>query len=1212
MNEHHEPNNRTGMEIAVIGMACRFPGACNLDQFWENLKNGVESIASFSRAELEAAGLSPEVFNDPNFVNAKGIIDDIEYFDAAFFNYSPHEAEIMDPQLRVFHECVWEALEYAGYVPQTYPGTIGLYAGAAPNLFWEALVYLSSRFQVMGHFASRHYAAKDHLCMRISYKLNLRGPAISLYTACSTALVAIDQACRGLLTGHCDMALAGGITLFLPQKTGYMFQEGLIASPDGHCRAFDADARGTVAGDGAGVVVLKRLEDALDDHDSIHAVIRGFATNNDGSGKIGYTAPGIQGQANVIRAAQHMGDIDPESIGYIEAHGTGTLIGDPIEIQALTLAFHTPKKRFCAIGSVKTNFGHLDCAAGAAGFIKTVLALKHRLIPPSLHFKTPNPKIDFDHSPFYVNAALTEWRNTGSPLRAGVSAFGVGGTNAHIVLEEMPESPQKTPSEARPRVVIFSAKTQRSLDLLTQRLAVFFKKNSDCDLADAAYTLQVGRGQYPFRTMLVGSNAQDVAAILDNPDSRKVHSHRITTSPRSIVFMFPGIGAQYVNMGLGLYRTEPIFRSEMDRCFSLVHSLIGIDVKPILYPTETPGRGETAEALAEVSELVIFMLEYALARFLMKLGIKPCAMIGYSFGEYAAAQLSGIFSLEDALRIIVIRERLIRELPRGKMLSVPLRKEQVIPLLNEALSLAVDNGDSCIVSGSGDAVDAFDRQMRERRVMGMPVQTVYAVHSDRMKPILRRFEQEIGLISLHKPEIPYVSNVTGDWITDREALDPAFWAAHLAQTVRFSEGIATCFALPDPIFLEVGPGRDLSTALSRYTDAKSNRPAIHFIRPQVKDLDDDSYFLSNLGRLWLYGVTIDWVARYPDPKPKRIPLPTYPFDRQRYWLEGNPFRIGAERLAQSNASDLAIPTAARSNDRETDISNVNVLTRLPHLTSDYVEPRDDDEKKLVEIWQTFFGFERIGIHDDFFEMGGDSLKAILLASRIYLKFHINLPLAEMFNHPTIAQLAQYLKTRETESLSGGDDQLVLLKNVDNPDGCIFFIHGGTGDVDTYIDLCNLLPVPLACWGIRAGKLEDFTPETLSIREVAKIYIRTMKKNQSQGPYRIAGWSLGGVIAHEMAAQLEQVGEEVDFLGLIDSQAPDRTLGQSRLTRTSVHFFKAAESKNVRPEHWDIYCAQPVRYSIIPGDHFSIFSMPHLSVLAFEFQKAIGVNPIDPD
>ena len=959
----------TGLEIAVIGMACRFPGAQNIEQFWENLKNGVESISSFSEAELEESGITPGMIKNKNFVNAKGIIDHIEDFDAVFFNYSPREAEIMDPQLRVFHECAWEALEYSGYVPQTYPGVIGLYAGAAPNLFWEALVYLSDKSQVLGHFASRHFTSKDHLCMRISYKLNLKGPAVSLYTACSTSLIAIDQACRGLLTGHCDMALAGGITIFLPQKNGYFFQEGLIASPDGHCRTFDASALGTVSGDGAGIVVLKRLEDALAERNYIHAVIKGFATNNDGSTKIGYTAPSIEGQANVIRAAQHMGEIDPESIGYIEAHGTGTVIGDPIEIEALKLAFNSPKKSFCAIGSVKTNFGHLDCAAGAAGFIKTVLALKYKLIPPNLHFKTSNPKIDFENSPFYVNKTLTKWTNRGYPLRAGVSAFGVGGTNAHIILEEAPE-PFKTSTEKPAKMIILSTKTQTSLENHTRNMAEFFKKNKDCPLADAAYTLQLGRGEYQFRRMFVCHNSEEAASVLDNLDSRKIQTHCPAKLNRPIIFMFPGFGSQYINMGLQLYRTESVFRREMERCFAILNSLADVDVKPILYPGEA---GDTdAKKLSEISQVVIFSFEYSLAQLLLNWGIKPQAMIGYSLGEYVAANLSGVFSLEDALKLIVTRERLIKKLPPGGMLSVPLTKEKLKPFLDDNASLAIDNGASCIVSGLREKIDAFEQQMKNEGYLCMHIQTPYAGHSHQMNSILPEYEKEVAKITLNKPQIPYISNVTGDWITGVQAISPAYWAAHLEQTVQFAAGINKLLKLPGAIFVEIGPGRDLSTSIARYNEnACSSYTVINLVRPQGKDMPDDFYLLNNIGKLWLYGIKIDWAALYTGEKRQRIPLPTYPFDRQRYWIEGNPFKNAVTTPAKNSTRNTSFPgTTLMDTPGKMAGQNEKVSLRLPNLNSEYVAYRDDDEKNIVEIWQNFFGFEKIGIHDDFFEMGG--------------------------------------------------------------------------------------------------------------------------------------------------------------------------------------------------------------------------------------------------
>ncbi|MCK5056815.1 MAG: SDR family NAD(P)-dependent oxidoreductase, partial [Candidatus Aminicenantes bacterium] len=896
------PDNRhsttlTGLEIAVIGMAGRFPGAGDIDEFWDNLTGGVESISFFSDKELEESGVDTGLIKKTNYVKALGVLEDKEYFDPSFFGYSLLEAEVMNPQIRIFHECTWSALEDAGYDPVSYDGMIGLYAGASSRSYWETLVLLSGKTRTLGRFASSQLAEKDYLCSRISYNLNLKGTSSIVQTACSTSLFAIHQACRSLLTGECKMVLAGGVSISSSSKRGYIYREGMIMSPDGHCRAFDAKAKGTVGGEGAAVVVLKRLKNAAADRDNIYAVIKGSAINNDGKRKVGFAAPSVEGQAEVIKTAQRLSRVEPGSISYIEAHGTGTPLGDPVEFEALKLAFNTSKKGFCALGSVKTNFGHLDAAAGAAGFIKTALALKHKLIPPSLSFENPNPNIDLKNSPFYVNTGLKEWKNGGMPLRAGVSSFGIGGTNVHVVLEEWTGEAGPAAGGFHSNLILLSAATGTALERMTKNLADHFKKKADINLDDAAYTLQVGRRSRKHRRMLVCSDINEAVEALSNNDPGKVRIFEAKENTGPVVFMFPGQGAQYVNMGAGIYRAESIFRQETDRCFEILKPIMGFDLKEILFRDSASGRPEPPKNFDDkkqrinqtsITQPLIFVVEYALAKLLMSWGITPYAMTGHSIGEYTAACISGVFSLDDALKLVALRGKLMQEMPGGAMLSVNLSEKELKPLLNKEISLAAVNSSSlCVVSGPHKVIENFEKELQKNGHESRMLYTSHAFHSKMMNPILEKFKEAVKQTKIKKPEIPYISNLTGRWITAAEATDPGYWVKHLRNTVLFSPGLQELFKKEGAIFLEVGPGKSLSTFVRQHTGKKSGQNSLNLIRHPREQFPDIGYLLDKIGHLWLFGKQLDWSRFYRRGKRYRISLPTYSFDRQRYWIDDN-------------------------------------------------------------------------------------------------------------------------------------------------------------------------------------------------------------------------------------------------------------------------------------------------------------------------------------
>ncbi|MEC4891786.1 MAG: SDR family oxidoreductase [Oscillatoria sp. PMC 1051.18] len=904
MDEWKTGNNSVET-IAIIGMAGRFPGAKNIDEFWQNLSNGVESISFFSDEELLASGIDPALLNNSNYVRARGVLSDIEMFDASFFNFTPHEAEVTDPQHRLFLEYAWEALESAGYNSETYDGRIGVYAGAGLNAY--LLQNLSSNRQLSG--AAEVYQLqigndKDFVPTRVSFKLNLTGPSVNVNTACSTSLVAVQMACQSLLNYQCDMVLAGGVSVRVPQKAGYLYEEGMILSPDGHCKAFDAQAQGTVIGSGVGIVVLKRLEDALADGDCIHATIKGSAINNDGSLKIGYTAPSIDGQAAVILEAQALAGIEAETVTYIEAHGTGTALGDPIEIAALKQAFspHTQKKGFCAIGSVKTNVGHLDAASGVTALIKTVLALKHQKIPPSLHFQQPNPEIDFDNSPFYVNTKLEEWKTNGIPRRAGVSSFGFGGTNAHVVLEE---APSRQPSgQSRPwQLLLLSAKTSSALETATANLAAHWQRHPELKLADLAYTLQVGRRAFDYRRFVLSREGEEVGKILENQEPQRVFTNYQPPGHRPVVFLFSGQGAQYVQMAAELYEVEQIFREQVDLCSLMLKPLLGVELRELLFPGSEE-RAKASEQLRQtaITQPAMFVIEYALAQLWMAWGVRPAAMVGHSIGEYVAATLAGVFSLADALALVAARGQLMQQLPQGSMVAVSLGEGELQPRLGKELSLAAINGpSSCVVSGATEAIELLEKQLAGEGVACRRLHTSHAFHSQMMAPMMELFAQRVKQIRLKPPQIPYLSNLTGTWIKAEEATSASYWASHLRGTVRFADNLQHLFKQASQILLEVGPGRTLSKLARTHPQKKPEQVVLTSLRHPQESGSDEAFLLKTLGQLWLLGVQLDWSAFSQNEQRHRIPLPTYPFERQRYWVE-------PEKLSPSREQVRILPT----------------------------------------------------------------------------------------------------------------------------------------------------------------------------------------------------------------------------------------------------------------------------------------------------------------
>ncbi|MEG4939660.1 aminotransferase class III-fold pyridoxal phosphate-dependent enzyme [Microcoleus sp. F4-D5] len=1015
--------------IAIIGMAGRFPGAASVGELWQNLCGGVESTAFFSDAELDPS-IDPNLRQNPNYVKARGIIDGADRFDAAFFGVSTREAEITDPQQRVFLEIAWAALENAGCDPNTFSGSIGVYAGTGNNTYFpNNIAGRSDVISGAGEFQVMVANEKDYIATRTSYKLNLKGPSVSVHTACSTSLVAVCQAFYALMSYQCDLALAGGISITVPQNSGYLYQEGGMFSSDGHCKPFDAKAEGTVFGNAAGAVVLKRLEEAIADRDTIYAVIRGVGLNNDGAAKVSFAAPSVDGQADAIAMAHAMADVHPETISYVETHGTATPLGDPIEIEALTQAFSlkTAAKQFCAIGSVKSNFGHTIAAAGVTGPIKTALALKHRQIPATLHFEQPNPAIDFANSPFYVNAELSEWKAGQTPRRAGVSSFGVGGTNAHVVLEEAPALEPSSPSRPR-QLLLLSAKTPSALDAATANLRSHLAQNPEIDLADAAYTLQIGRQAFNYRRFAVCSDRADAVQVLESLPPLRTATRCTESRNPAVIFMFPGQGSQYVNMGLNLYESEPLFRETVDRCAEILQPHLGRDLRKVLYPGSD--EATAAESLRQtfLTQPAIFTVEYALSKLWQSWGVTPQGAIGHSIGEFAAATIAGVFSLEDALMLVAARGRLMQELPGGSMLSVRLPAAEVEGRLSADLAVAAVNAPELVViAGPTEAIALFQQQLESESVVCKQLHTSHAFHSPMVDSIVEPFAEYVKKVQLSAPTIPFVSTVTASWITAEQATDPMYWARHLRATVRFADGIKELWQDPNRILLEVGPRTTAATLARKQAKDLKKQVAISSLSDNHENQTEWAALLSAAGQLWLCGVSIDWQSFYQEETRDRLPLPTYPFESKRFWIEpkvsedksgrggdGESGRVGEWENSQFPMPDSQFPIPnSQQSTVNSQLSTVN--NQLP-MPNSQVETQTAARKyrlipAIKNILEETSGEDLGSVDEDltFLEMGLDSLSLTQVALNLQKEFSIKITFRQLLEtFPTLGTLSEFI------------------------------------------------------------------------------------------------------------------------------------------------------------------------------------------------------------
>lgn len=1135
MDEFHDNDIE---QIAIIGMAGRFPGARNIDQFWQNLREGKECTTKFSEAELLERGVPKEEFSHPDYVKSGAVLDGIDLFDAEFFGYNAKEAEIMDPQQRIFLELAWEALEDAGCNPENYDGAIGVFGGAGGNDYRERIGTRTKNVTFdIDAFQSMLGNDADYLATRVSYKLNLKGPSLTLQTACSTSLVAIHTACQFLLTYQCDAALAGGISIRLPQGVGYRYREGMIWSPDGHCRAFDAKAQGVYLGHGAGIVVLKRLSEAIDEGDNIYAVIKGSAINNDGALKAGFTAPSVDGQAGAISMAQSVAGVSPESISYVEAHGTGTLLGDPVEVEALINAFRvgTPKKNFCALGSVKTNIGHLDAAAGIAGLIKTVLSLKNTEIPPSLHYKEPNPNIDFANSPFYVNAELRDWPSAIGPRRAGVSAFGIGGTNAHVVLEEAPVQHKRVNS--RPwQLLLLSAKSEEGVGKAAEKLARHLQENPGLSLADVAYTLQAGRQHFDCRRPVVCKNVEDAIDLLAG-EVVPVHRQQREIGTKGIVFMFSGQGSQYVGMAEGLYKAEVVFREHLDYCVDILKPQIDLDLRDVLFPG--PENISVAKELitqTRITQPALFVIEYCLAKLLMSWGITPKAMVGHSIGEYVAACLAGVFSLEDALHLVAQRGQLMQSLPPGFMLAVPLSEEELTPLLPVELSVAVINAPAMtVLSGDKNAISAFQEKLAKANILDSRIlHTSHAFHSHMMEPIVEEFAKTVSSFVCRPPMIPFVSNVTGGWITNEEATAPEYWARHLRQPVRFFSCLTTLFAEKKQVLLEVGPSQVLTTLTRQHPDSKEHVVLAATRRP-IERSEDMSFLLTTLGQLWAAGCAIDW-QRFSSQEPQqKISLPGYPFARKRYWQEA--VYVISETVRSTGFDELTV-------------SNQSISAGDQNNTAGK-KSKVDMARSVKQIFSDLSGIPCAEFDETitFSEYGFDSLLLTQIASALSDHFGISVLFRQLTNEtPNFKKLIEDITRRREETVNHAARRIETKgKNLIaiQPHGkkIPFILVHGDGVNNFFPDWLDD-DQPFYGYLHQGADGEEIRYKT--VEDIAAHYLEELLHVFPDGPYILGGFSFGGLVAYEMASELLKQGKDVRRLIVLDSAHPSYLREEGRL------------------------------------------------------------------
>ena len=1111
--------------VAIVGISLKLPGADTVEQYWSNLVNRVDSVTTFSPDQLDLS-VPTHIRELENYIPCRGVIENADKFDAAFFGLSPLEAQVMDPQHRIFLQLSWSALEDAGCLPESFDGLIGVYAGASTNMYFYH--HVSPRPDIMrriGDYPAIMLSEKDYLATRVSYCLNLRGPSVAINTACSTSLVAVSEAYQHLMTYQCDAAIAGGVCVYAPQKTGYLWQEGTNFSKTGRVRPFDHKADGMVGGNGAGAVVLKRLDDAIENRDRIYAVIRGAAVNNDGSQKIGFSAPSIRGQTEVVSFAQAEAEVTPESIGYIETHGTATRIGDQIETEALRSLFRDCDENSVVLGGVKSNLGHLDAAAGVAGLIKAALSLSHKQIPPTVHFETFNPDLQMENSPFWVNTETIPFEGKEGPRRAGVTALGLGGTNAHVILEEAPPSEVKERIQKRSRVFALSAKSNDSLVRAHEKLADYLANHPDENLDDVGYTLADRRTAFPIRSAVVSTDTDETIRRLRQTAASIKKLKKPKSTERTTVFVFPGQGVQYAGMGADLYRKEPVFKEIVDYCADHLKPILGMDIRDVIFCIGE-GEDDANETLRQTvtTQPAIFVIEYALARLWEHYGVKPDAMIGHSIGQYAAACLSGVFGLDDCLLLVAERGRVIQEMAPGVMLSVPMSAEALEERIRGRASVASVNApELCVASGEQEIIEQIEKELREAGIGTKILRTSHAFHSDMMTKATAEFEVIAGKVAMKTPSIPIVCTSTGTWITDEQATSPKHWADQIRRAVLFSPGIETLMADSKRVFIEVGPRNTMTTLTRRHFSDQDTHIAIPSMG-KPEDSECDAFGMA-IGLLMRNGGNIDIQGQFDSEEHRLVSLPSYSFLPKSHWIPAARSDFQGENPLLEAESNFEI---SKETDAKGDASSESSFTPVQLF--------------LVRLWEDLLGASDIGLDDDFFDLGGHSLIGIQLLDRINTRYHIKLLLSDILRHSTLQAMASFIEENtaaetdnDTTTMEEKWTPLVPLsiKGKHSPLYCVAGIGGHCMELKQLGDELEDIPF----YGLETrGVVEGHQPHE-TIEAQATEHIEAIRAVQPKGPYYLSGYSIGGVVAFEMAKQLVSQGEEIAWLGLIDTGSP---------------------------------------------------------------------------